>query len=106
MSVLDLPDPDEWRRSSRFAAAAIVACIGVALAYLGLGAAASTRGGYLTLAVTIGFSAFLILFASAVLLIMLSLDPWIDPVEVLVAGSCRAPRSWAACSCRSAQLFL
>ncbi|QZT57870.1 hypothetical protein JN084_04435 [Mycolicibacterium austroafricanum] len=71
MSVLDLPDPDEWRRSSRFAAAAIVACIGVALAYLGLGAAASTRGDYLTLAVTIGFSAFLILFASAVLLIML-----------------------------------
>ncbi|MGP4058327.1 hypothetical protein ACTWP6_26475 [Mycobacterium sp. 4D054] len=71
MSVLELPEPVEWRRGSRFAVVAISACVGFAFAYLGLGVTASTRGSYLTLAVTLGFFAFLILFASAILLVIL-----------------------------------
>ncbi|WP_231750764.1 hypothetical protein [Mycobacterium sp. NAZ190054] len=50
---------------------ALLACAGAAIFYFGFGATASTRGGYLTLAVTIGYSAFLFSFASAILLVIL-----------------------------------
>jgi hypothetical protein len=70
MSVLKLPEPAEWGRGSRFAVLAIALCVGVGLAYGGLGAAAAARGNYLTTAVTIGWSAFLLLFASAISLLV------------------------------------
>ena len=69
MSLLKLPEPDGWSGGRTFLALAVAVSVVVAVAYCTLGVAAATRGNYLTLAVTLGWSAFLLTFSWAIALV-------------------------------------
>lgn len=66
MSVLELPEPSGWRGARTFLVVTVVLSVGVAVAFTYLGAAAATRGNYLTTIVMFGFAIVLLLSMSAI----------------------------------------
>lgn len=79
MSLLELPDPPDWRRSKGIGWVLVLLSFVVAGVYCVLGAAAALHGSYLTTAVSVGWAAFLLLLALVAGLVMAGrLVPQID----------------------------
>ncbi|OCB14102.1 hypothetical protein A5717_11315 [Mycolicibacterium porcinum] len=69
MPVLSFPEPGGWRSGRTFAGlAGVIACC-VVILYVFLGAAAATRGNYLTMVVAFGWAVFVLAAMLALLLV-------------------------------------
>ena len=70
MSLLELPDPPDWRRSRGVGYVLVLLSVVVAGVYCVLGAVAAFHGRYLTTVVSVGWAVFLLLLALGAALVM------------------------------------